>query len=141
MTVTVWEQAYSLLGGLLLGVATGLLYELLRCIRYRVPGRIFCALLDLLFWLSVTAALFLWSVAAGRGVVRLSLCVALFLGCAGYLHFLSPLCFPAFFAFTGLIARLFHLILSPFRLFSRLATAVTKKITGFFKKLFPFPEK
>lgn len=141
MTVTVWEQAYSLLGGLLLGVATGLLYELLRCVRYRIRGRIFCALLDLLFWLLVTAALFLWSVAAGRGVVRLSVCAALFLGCAGYLHFLSPFCFPAFFAFTGLIARLFHLLLSPFRLFKRLGNAVSKKFSGFFKKLFPFPEK
>lgn len=141
MTVTVWEQAYSLLGGLVLGVATGLLYELLRCVRYRVRGRIFCALLDLLFWLLVTVALFLWSVAAGRGVVRLSVCAALFLGCAGYLHFLSPLCFPTFFALTGLIARLFHLLLSPFRLLKRLGDAVSKKFTGFFKKLFPFPEK
>lgn len=141
MTVTVWEQAYSLLGGLLLGVATGLLYELLRCVRYRVRGRIFCALLDLLFWLLVTAALFLWSVAAGRGVVRLSICAALFLGCAGYLRFLSPLCFPAFFSLTGLIVRLFHLLLAPFRLLKRLGEAVTKKFTLFFKKLFSFAAK
>lgn len=141
MTVSVWEQAYSLLGGLLLGVATGLLYELLRCVRYRVRGHIFCALLDLVFWLSVTAALFLWSVAAGRGVVQLSICAALFLGCAGYLHFLSPLCFPAFFAFTGLIARLLGLLTAPVRLLGRMGEAITKKFTVFFKKHFPFPEK
>ena len=71
-------------------MATGLLYELLRCVRYRVRGRIFCALLDLLFWLLVTVALFLWSVAAGRGWCGSASAPLCFWG-AGYLHFLSPL--------------------------------------------------
>lgn len=141
MTVTVWEQAHSLLGGLLLGVATGLLYDLLRCVRYRVRGRIFCALLDLLFWCAVTAALFLWSVAAGRGVVRLSVCAALFLGGAAYLHFFSPLCFPALSTLIGFALRLLRLLFSPLGFLARLTRNTAKKFALFFKKHFSFPAK
>lgn len=141
MTVTVWEQAHSLLGGLLIGVATGLFYDLLRCVRYRVRGRIFCALLDLLFWCAVTAALFLWSVAAGRGVVRFSVCAALFLGAAAYLHFFSPVCFPLLSTLTGLLIRLARLLGAPFQAAGRLARRCAKKFTLFFKKLFSFPAK
>ena len=138
MTVTVWEQAYSLLGGLVLGVATGLLYELLRCVRYRVRGRIFCALLDLLFWLLVTVALFLWSVAAGRGVVRLSVCAALFLGCAGYLHFLSPPLLPHLLRPHRPDRPAVSPVAVPFSAFEAARRRRFKKIFWFFQKTLSF---
>lgn len=141
MTVSVWEQAHSLLGGLLIGVATGLFYDVLRCVRYRLRGRIFSALLDLLFWCAVTAALFLWSVAAGRGQVRLSVCAALFLGGAGYLHFFSPVCFPLLSALAGALARLAGALAAPFRLAGRTARRGGKKFAVFLKKHFSFPAK
>ena len=114
-------------------MATGLFYDLLRCVRYRVRGRIFCALLDLLFWCAVTAALFLWSVAAGRGVVRFSVCAALFLGAAAYLHFFSPVCFPLLSTLTGLLIRLARLLGAPFRAAGGCAE-MRKKIYPFFQK-------
>lgn len=141
MTVSVWEQAHSLLGALLLGVATGLTYDLLRCIRYRIRSRIFCGVLDLLFWAAVTAALFLWSVAAGRGVVQVSVCVFLFLGGVVYFRFLSPLFFPVLSWLTNSAVKFFRLLLAPFRWVLGTAAKIGKKFILFFKNHFSFPGK
>ena len=138
MNISVWEQAHSLLGALLLGIATGLTYDLLRTIRWRFRSRIFCGILDLLFWLAVTAALFLWSVAAGRGVVQISVCAALFLGAVVYFRFLSPLFFPILSWLTGLVFNFFRLLLTPLRFFRRLAGKIKKIFVLFFKKHFSF---
>ena len=56
---------------LLLGVAAGVVYDLFRILRVRVPVRILGSVLDLLFWLCVTGTLFLWSLDAWGGWIRL----------------------------------------------------------------------
>lgn len=139
MTVSVWEQAHSLLGALLLGIGTGLTYDLLRTIRWRIRSHIFCGLLDLLFWLAVTAALFLWSVSAGRGVVQVSVCLFLFLGGVVYFRVLSPLFFPVLSWLTGLIAKFLRLLFTPLRLLGRLVKKIKNFFILFCKKHFSFP--
>lgn len=141
MSVTVWDQARCLMGAVVLGLATGLLYDLLRVIRWRVRGRIFGGILDLLFWLVTTAALFLWSVDAGQGVVQVSTCLFLFLGAAVYFRFLSPLLLPPLSWLLRIFGRLIHFTLAPFRLLKRF-TARTKKFFSLFcKKHFSFTAK
>ena len=52
---------------LLLGAAAGLLYDLFRIVRARVPLPVLGSVLDLVFWICVTFALFFWSLDAGGG--------------------------------------------------------------------------
>jgi len=122
-------------------VATGLFYDLLRCIRWRIRSRIFCGVLDLLFWLAVTAALFLWSVEAGRGLVQLSTCIFLFLGGVVYFRFLSALFFPVLSWLTGLVVQFFRLIFAPVRLLGRLTKRLRNFFVLFFKNHFSFPRE
>lgn len=141
MTVTVWEQLRSLAGALLLGLGAGLWYDLLRCLRRRIRSRAFAAVVDLLFWLAVTAALFLWSVAAGNGIVQLSVCAALFLGGVVYFRIFSRWCFPLMSALTGLIARMLHLTGAPVRGLMHGLERGQKFFSNFCKNHFSFPGK
>ena len=68
----------------------GMVYDLFRILRVRVKIPLLGPLLDLLFWLAATAALFLWSQAAWGGQVRLygaAFCLA---GGALYFWAISP---------------------------------------------------
>ena len=71
MTVDVVQQGRALCQALLLGGAMGVVYDLFRILRVRVKVPLLGPLLDLLFWLAATAALFLWSQSAWGGQVRL----------------------------------------------------------------------
>ena len=138
MNVSVASQLISLLGGGALGIGTGLLYDVLRCLRWRSSGPIRRVLLDLLFWLCTVAALFFWSVCACGGVVQVSVCAALFLGAAAYLRVFSPLCLPALDGLLGLLSSFLYLIGAPFRLFCRLVGKSINFFENFFKKHFSF---
>ena len=50
MEVSLLEQARTFLGALGLGVALGLVYDLFRVLRLRLPLRILGGMLDLLYW-------------------------------------------------------------------------------------------
>ena len=80
MEISVSAQAALLAGALLLGAAVGLLYDFFRILRVRIPLKLLGALLDLVFWLAVTAALFVYAVAAPQAErygVRIMLSVEL----------------------------------------------------------------
>ncbi len=141
MTITIGEQLHSLLGALLLGVAAGLWYDLLRTLRYRCTPGIAVMLLDLLFWVLVTAALFCWSVAAGRGVVQISICAALLVGFLLYFRLFSPLVSPLLRRLVGRLAALLHWIWAPFGFLGHKCAACGKKVVLFCKKLFSFLQK
>ena len=71
---------------LALGGCAGVLYDLFRVVRARVRLRLLGGVLDLLFWMAVTAALFLWSLEAWGGWIRLYGAAGLFAG--GVIYFL-----------------------------------------------------
>ena len=71
MTVDVAAQGRALYQAVALGLAMGVLYDLFRILRVRVKVPLVGPLLDLLFWMLVTLALFLWSQRAWNGHVRL----------------------------------------------------------------------
>ena len=88
-------QALRLLLALLLGLSTGLLYDLLRPLR-RAAGMIAAAGLDALFCLLTGAGIFLFAMSAGDGKLgQWELCAAL-LGFLAWLHLLSPFVLPVF---------------------------------------------
>ena len=61
MTVDVAAQGAALVQAVLLGLAAGVLYDLFRILRVRVRLPLLGPALDLLFWLTLTVTLFLWS--------------------------------------------------------------------------------
>lgn len=89
MEISVSAQAALLAGALLLGAAVGLLYDFFRILRVRIPLKLLGALLDLVFWLAVTAALFVYAVAAGDGAVRIYLVLGVLGGATVYFLLLS----------------------------------------------------
>ena len=76
MTVSVTDQALFFAGALVMGAAVGLLYDAFRILRVRVRLPLLGGVLDLLFWLVVTVALFVYTTTAGSGEVRLYIVAA-----------------------------------------------------------------
>ena len=89
MTVDVAAQGAALVQAVLLGLAAGMLYDLFRILRVRVRLPLLGPALDLLFWLTLTVTLFLWSQWAWGGPVRLYGAAFLFLGGAVYFGLFS----------------------------------------------------
>ena len=86
------RQAAALGLAFCLGLASGLLYDLLRPPR-RALGRA-GALLDALYCLAVGAGLFVFAMSAGDGRLGQWELAAALLGFLAYLHVLSPLLLP-----------------------------------------------
>ena len=89
MTADVTAQAWAVVQAIGLGLAAGLLYDLFRVLRVRVHVPLLGPLLDLLFWITLTAVLFVWSQWAWGGMVRLYGAVFLFFGGCVYFWLLS----------------------------------------------------
>lgn len=95
MEISLALQSLRLLLALLLGVGTGLLYDVLRPMR-RAAGKVAAALLDALFCLLTGTGLFVFAMDAGDGRLgQWELCAAL-LGFLSYLHLFSPFILPVF---------------------------------------------
>ena len=90
MAVSVADQARALLGAIGLGAAAGLMYDLFRVLRVRIPLRWLGPVLDLVFWLCCTITFFLWSVDSVGGLVRIYTAIAALTGawCS------PPICCP-----------------------------------------------
>lgn len=70
MGISLTGQAVAFGGAAALGLLVGLLYDLLRILRRRTDRRALGGVLDGLFWVLVTAALFLYAIRAGDGRLR-----------------------------------------------------------------------
>jgi len=88
--ISVSGQAAALAGAFALGVGVGLAYDLIRIPRAYVRIPLLDTVLDFLFWLAVTAALFLYAINAGNGEVRIFMVAALFGGALFYFLLFSP---------------------------------------------------
>lgn len=103
MEISLGRQALRLLLALLLGLGTGLLYDLLRPLR-RAAGMVAAALLDALFCLLTGAGVFLFAMSAGDGKLgQWELCASL-LGFLAWLYLISPLVLPIFEKIRRLLA-------------------------------------
>ena len=89
-------QGANFLEAVAVGAALGALYDLLRVLRERQKHRWSAIVPDLLFWLTATAALFLFAILRGNGEIRLYLGAAFALGGGGYFLTLSRLALPLF---------------------------------------------
>lgn len=141
MTTSLLQQAISLLGAFTIGLAFGLLYDLIRPFRRRAP----CLLeftLDLFYCLVVTCIILLCAPLLSQGYLSIFMLMTYGLGAFCYFKLLSrPIRW-----FSNLLdhalCRLFSLFLWPFRRFCSILTA---RLSIFFnwvkksvKKIFSF---
>ena len=98
------RQAAALLLASALGLASGLLYDLLRPSRRALPQP-WAALTDLLYGLCAFTGLFFYAMSAGDGRLGLWELSAALLGFLLYLHALSPLLLPLFTAAAAILGK------------------------------------
>ena len=79
MGIDLWDQALTFAGAAILGMGAGLVYDLMRVLRRRLRLPLLGPVLDFLFWLLLTAALFVYAVATG-GRLRIFMVIAVGLG-------------------------------------------------------------
>jgi hypothetical protein len=122
---------------LALGLAAGFFYDLLRAFRRRFKGGIVTALSDLVFWLAVGSALFVFGLTLGGGQPRLFVLVLAFIGGWVYFAAVSPFALYLWESVLEVVKFLILSIVFPFVA----ATRMIKKLVLFLKKLFSFWRK
>lgn len=127
MEISVSAQAALLAGALLLGAAVGLLYDFFRILRVRIPLKLLGALLDLVFWLAVTAALFVYAVAAGDGAVRIYLVLGVLGGATVYFLLLSRWALKLGYLLADFLGVLWRLAILPVVAAGRLCKKIRKR--------------
>lgn len=120
MTVDIARQLQGLCQAVLLGGALGIVYDLMRVLRRSIPLGWLTGLLDFLFWVMSTLALFRFSHAAWDGQIRLYGAVFCMLGGAAYFWGVSPLILGVLFGLTALLRRILGILTFPVRLLGRL---------------------
>ena len=137
MTVDVAAQGAALVQAVLLGLAAGVLYDLFRILRVRVRLPLLGPALDLLFWLTLTVTLFLWSQWAWGGPVRLYGAAFLFLGGAVYFWLLSRWLLWLGYRLADLMTAILKILALPLFALNHLQ----KKIKKLAKNIFLFAGK
>ena len=137
MEIWVSEQAVYLLWAAALGAAAGLVYDLLRILRVRLPVPLIGGLLDLLFWLVVTVALFVYTTVAGRGEVRGYLLAGVLIGGALYFWALSRGFLWLGYRLADFVGAVWHIVTLPLVVVGKLC----KKIGKSAKKAFHYRPK
>ena len=136
MEISVTQQAVQLCASLASGAALGLCYDLLRTMRRRC-SKAAAQLLDLLFWLTAAAALFVFGMDIGLGQLRLFMIFGAGAGILLYFGALSPFVTRVFSAVANAFAQVLHICARPFVKVAEML----KKAGLFFKKLFPNPKR
>lgn len=132
MTVDLLQQLRALCQALLLGGAMGVVYDLFRILRVRVKLPLLGPLLDLLFWLTAVAALFVWSQGAWGGQVRLYGAVFCLVGGTLYFWAISPWLLRLGYLGADLMAALLGILTFPLGV----AGGILKKIRKIVKNIF-----
>jgi hypothetical protein len=132
MTVDVMQQGQALCQALLLGVILGLLYDLFRILRVRVPMAFLGSLLDFLFWCAATVTLFVWSQSAWNGQIRLYGAAFCLVGGGVYFWICSPICLWIGYRIADLVTLFLGVLTFPLGVLN----TILKKIRKFGKNTF-----
>ncbi len=136
MTVSVTDQALFFAGALVMGRRWAAVRRVPHppCAR---PPPLLGGVLDLLFWLVVTVALFVYTTTAGSGEVRLYIVAAVLLGAAAYFWLLSRWFLKLGYRLADLVGVLWRVLTLPVVFLLRLC----KKIGKTAKKSFHYRRK
>ena len=131
MGIGLSDQAMQAAASLALGLAAGVIYDLLRVLRRRVPGWM-AFVTDALFWLTCGIGLFTLGMWAGGGRQRLFMTALAALGGAVYFAVFSRLLVELWEFFALGAGVLLHILAAPIRLFQEFI----RKSVNFSKKTF-----
>ena len=137
MALSISQQLAALGSAALLGLAVGVLYDCFRILRCRLPIPLLAGLLDLLFWLLVTAALFLHALFTEGGVVRFYMVAAVFGGAVLYFQVFSTWFLALGYRLASLVETLLRLLALP----AACVYALCKKLRASAKKNFHYDLK
>ena len=137
METSLKAQALELLLALGLGLAAAFVYELLGTFRRRLGSVALSALLDLAFWIAVTAALFGLYMVAGGGRLNLWALTLAALGALLCRLLLGPAIRAAAGLLADIIAFIFHILCWPLAQLGK----CLKKIRKNAKKIFSNSKK
>lgn len=137
MSVDIARQLRGLCQAVLLGGALGVVYDLMRVMRRRIPLRWLGSVLDFSFWVAATVALFLFSHEAWDGQIRLYGAVFCMVGGGVYFWALSPPVLSVFFFLADMAQRILGILTLPARVLGRLFKRFGKNA----KNIFPFKGK
>lgn len=132
MSVDLARQGQAVCQAILLGGALGVVYDLMRVLRRRVPLPGLGSVLDFLFWVLATAALFVFSHEAWDGQIRMYGAVFCFLGGTAYFWGLSPHILRLGFLFADILRFILGILSLPVRLLVRLFKRIAKIIKNIF---------
>ena len=126
------EELRVLCRALLVGGSLGLVYDLMRVARRRLPLPGVGGVLDFSFWVLATAALFRFSQQAWAGRVRLYGAAFCFLGGTAYFWGLSPVLLAVFLRVADMLALLLRLLLLPARVCGKVLKGIGKNVKNSF---------
>lgn len=132
MEISVAQQAASFAGAILLGFAVGVVYDLLRLFRVRLPIPFLGPVLDLLFWVVAVAALFLYATGATGGRMRIYVLLSVFGGAVVYFVTLSAWILSLGNLIADGAALLGRLMKMPFRFLYFCAKKIEKNLKNLF---------
>lgn len=137
MEIPVSDQIIQAGISLILGMALGFIYDFLRVIRTRLGVKIITLLMDALFWLIAGSGVFLLSMTAGGGELRIFMTLFVFGGGVLYFLTLSRLTLGICNKLADFLYFLFRTLARPFvMVFSFL-----KKIKNLIKNIFKYRAK
>ncbi len=132
MSTDVTLQLQGLCRAVLLGGTLGVVYDLMRVVRRRCPHPVLGGVLDFLFWLGATAALFCFSHETWEGQVRLYGALFCLLGGCAYFWGVSPLVMTLGMGITAALERILALLTAPVRALGRLFKSFGKILKNSF---------
>ena len=128
MELDIRIQAIRLLLGFCLGMAGGVLYDLLRPPRWSMGRAAFLS--DLIYCLIMSSTAFLFAMAAPNGRLGLWELAAVLLGFLTYLFLLSPLCLPFFSRTYRLFSKPYQITKENLKKGAKNAKKIFQKIKG-----------
>ena len=113
---------------LLLGGALGVVYDLMRVVRRRLPVKGVGSVLDLSFWVLATVSLFLFSGQAWAGRVRLYGGVFCMMGASAYFWGLSHAVLGICFRLADMLGWILGIMFLPARGLGRILKRIGKNV-------------
>lgn len=131
------EQTRLFLLSIGFGFLLGILYDVFRTVRLVISdSKAFVLFMDLLYFAFCTFLNFCYLLTLDYGKIRFYIAFAELLGWLIYYFSFGAIAIRASRFVSGLIKRLFSLIIKPFKFFSRKISPVYHKLLKFLKKIF-----
>jgi len=134
MELSLFDQVREFVWAILLGASLGLVYDIMRIIRGRIPKPVLTMLLDGIYWIVCATAAFGFAMGFGGGELKLYSLLAMCGGIIAYFLLLSIYVRSIGFMVLDAILNVLQTLWKPIQ-------PLRKKISNILIKCFPFVQK